>query len=80
MDISMSGAALIVENSPAVNDVLRLRFQNRLLGTTVDASATVLRGEPAGDGRSKIMCEFLQHMPLDQVRSLGWEPFESSLI
>jgi hypothetical protein len=80
IDISMSGAALLVETSPAVNDMLRLRFQNRLLGSTVDASATVLRGEPAEDGRIKIMCEFLRHMPLDQVRSLGWEPFESSLI
>lgn len=80
IDISMSGAALVVETTPSIDDVLCLRFQNRLLGSAVDASATVLRAEPTTDGRTKIMCEFQRRMPLDQVRSLGWEPFESSLI
>ncbi|MCC7422063.1 MAG: PilZ domain-containing protein [Planctomycetaceae bacterium] len=80
IDISMSGAALVVDTPPAVSDTLRLRFQNRLMGTTADASATVLRCEPADEGGTKVMCEFVRQMPLDQVRALGWEPFESSLI
>lgn len=80
VDVSMSGAAIVIDGSTSAGEDLMFRIQNRVLGSSCDVQGRVLRADPTTDGRNKIICEFSRRLTLEQVRKLGCEPFESSLV